>query len=324
MRGVRTPDRRRSEPRPGRPHSPHVFFVLAARGLPHFSGRVKSHFGSGNDGQSLFIRERAAWTMTKTKGEQFAGVTVAIITPFRDGEVDFPALRRLVDWHVEQGTDGLAPAGTTGESPTLDHEEHERIIAAVVEQAAGRIKVMAGTGSNSTREAIRLTRSAQRAGADGALMVGPYYNKPTQEGYYPPFRGRGRGRAICPSCSTTSPAAPAPTSCRKPSADWRRSRPSWRSRKPPARWTRRRRSRRCATSRILSGDDSLTLPLMSVGGRGVVSVVGNIVPRDLKALVTAFDGRQGPRSARMAPQALPRCAAICSAWPPIRSLSRRP
>src|SRR4051794_40820687 len=101
--------------------------------------------------------------MNRTKGEQFAGVTVALVTPLRDGEVDFPALRRLVDWHVEQGTDCLTPVGTTGESPTLDHEEHERIISAVVEQAAGRIKVVPGTGSNSTREAIRLTRFAQRA-----------------------------------------------------------------------------------------------------------------------------------------------------------------
>src|SRR5947209_9250337 len=125
--------------------------------------------------------------MQKTKGEQFAGVTVALVTPFRDGEIDFAALRRLVDWHVAQGTDGLAPVGTTGESPTLDHEEHERVIAAVVEQAAGRLRVLPGTGSNSTREAIRLTRFARRAGADGALMVGPYYNKPTQEGYYRHF-----------------------------------------------------------------------------------------------------------------------------------------
>src|SRR5256885_550651 len=91
-----------------------------------------------------------------TKGEQFAGLTVALITPFRDGQVDYDALGRLVDWHVEQGTDCLAPVGTTGESPTLDHEEHERVIATVVERAHGRIKVMAGTGSNSTREAIRL------------------------------------------------------------------------------------------------------------------------------------------------------------------------
>src|SRR5437762_13886242 len=122
-----------------------------------------------------------------TKGEQFAGLTVALVTPFRGGEVDFEDLSRLVDWHVEQGTDCVAPVGTTGESPTLDHEEHERVIAAVVERAAGRIKVMPGTGSNSTREAIRLTRFAARAGADGALMVGPYYNKPTQEGYYRHF-----------------------------------------------------------------------------------------------------------------------------------------
>src|SRR5438445_3659439 len=128
-----------------------------------------------------------------TKGEQFAGVTVALITPFSKGEIDFASLRRRVDWHVEQRTDCLAPAGTTGESPTLDHEEHERVIAAVVEQAAGRIKVIAGTGSNSTREAIRLTRFAQRAGADGALMVGPYYNKPTQEGYYRHFAAVAEG-----------------------------------------------------------------------------------------------------------------------------------
>src|SRR3954447_15715378 len=123
----------------------------------------------------------------RTKGEQFAGVTVALVTPFRNGEVDYQALGRLVSWHIEQGTDCLAPVGTTGESPTLDHDEHDRVIAAVVEQAAGRIKVMAGTGSNSTSEAVRLTRFAQRTGADGALMVGPYYNKPTQEGYFRHF-----------------------------------------------------------------------------------------------------------------------------------------
>src|SRR3954449_8070971 len=123
----------------------------------------------------------------KTKGEQFAGVTVALVTPFKNGDTDFDELNELVDWHVEQGTDCLVPVGTTGESPTLDHEEHERVIAAVCERARGRIKVMPGTGSNSTREAIRLTKFAKRAGADGALSVGPYYNKPTQEGYYRHF-----------------------------------------------------------------------------------------------------------------------------------------
>src|SRR6516164_834293 len=126
--------------------------------------------------------------MIKTKGEQFAGVTVALITPFTSGEIDFAALGRLVDWHVEQGTDCLCPVGTTGEAPTLSHEEHERVIAAAVEHAAGRIKVVPGTGSNSTREAVRLTQWAARKGADAALVVAPYYNKPTQEGFYEHFK----------------------------------------------------------------------------------------------------------------------------------------
>src|SRR5437764_6534122 len=122
-----------------------------------------------------------------SRGDQFAGLTVALVTPFRSGDIDFDELGRLVDWDVEQGTDCLAAVGTTGESPTLDHEEHERVIASVVERARGRIKVMPGTGSNSTREALRLTKFAKKAGATGALMVGPYYNKPTQEGYFRHF-----------------------------------------------------------------------------------------------------------------------------------------
>src|ERR1700710_483869 len=125
--------------------------------------------------------------MSRTKGEMFAGVTVALITPLRNDEVDYAALRKLVDFHVAEGTDCLAPVGTTGESPTLSHDEHEKVIAAVVEQAAGRIKVMPGTGSNSTREAIRLTKFAKSAGADGSLQGGPYYNNPTQEGYFRHF-----------------------------------------------------------------------------------------------------------------------------------------
>lgn len=223
-----------------------------------------------------------------TKGEQFAGVTVALVTPFRDGEVDYDGLRQLVDWHVSQGTDCLAPVGTTGESPTLDHEEHERVIAVVVERAAGRTKVMAGTGSNSTREAIRLTRSAHRAGADGALMVGPYYNKPTQEGYYRHFAAvaeavdlpivlyniPGRtGSNILPE--TIARLAEFPTIVGVKEATGSLDQAS--------------QIAALCNLTILSGDDSLTLPLMSIGGRGVVSVVGNILPRDLKALVAAYD-----------------------------------
>jgi 4-hydroxy-tetrahydrodipicolinate synthase len=223
-----------------------------------------------------------------TRGEQFAGLTVALITPFRDGEVDFQALGRLVEWHVAQGTDCLAPTGTTGESPTLDHDEHERVVAAVVERAKGRIKVMAGTGSNSTREAIRLTRAAQKAGADAALQVGPYYNKPTQEGYYRHFAAiadavdlplviyniPGRtGSNILPE--TLARLARIPTVVAVKEATGSLDQAS-------------QIASLCDLT-ILSGDDSLTLPLMSVGGRGVVSVVGNVVPRDMKAMVSAFD-----------------------------------
>jgi 4-hydroxy-tetrahydrodipicolinate synthase len=225
--------------------------------------------------------------MATTKGEQFAGLTVALVTPFRGGEIDFDDLGRLVDWHVEQGTDCLAPVGTTGESPTLDHEEHERVIAAVVERARGRIKVMPGTGSNSTREAVRLTRSAKRAGADGALLIGPYYNKPTQEGYYRHFAAIAEavdipivlynipGRTasnILPETIARLAEIPTIVGIKESTGSLDQA------------------SQIAVTTNltILSGDDSLTLPLMSVGARGVVSVVGNIVPRDMKALVAAF------------------------------------
>jgi 4-hydroxy-tetrahydrodipicolinate synthase len=226
--------------------------------------------------------------MKKTKGEQFAGVTVALITPFKDGAIDFAALRRLVDWHVEQGTDGLSPVGTTGESPTLDHEEHERVIAAVVEQARGRLKVVPGTGSNSTREAIRLTRFAKRAGADGALMVGPYYNKPTQEGYYRHFA------AVAESCDLpimlyNIPGRTASNILPETIARLAEIPSIVAIKEATGSLDQASHIASLCDLTILSGDDSLTLPLMSVGGRGVVSVVGNLAPRDLKALVSAYD-----------------------------------
>ena len=114
----------------------------------------------------------------------FQGSITALITPFKNGEVDAKAFQRLVEWQIDQGTHGLVPVGTTGESPTLNHEEHKRVIELCIEAAAGRVPVIAGTGSNSTSEAIALTRFAKEAGADGALVVTPYYNKPTQEGLY--------------------------------------------------------------------------------------------------------------------------------------------
>lgn len=241
-----------------------------------------------------------------TRGTRFAGLTVALVTPFRGGEVDFEELARLVDWHVEQGTDCLAPAGTTGESPTLDHGEHERVIAAVVERAAGRIRVMAGTGSNSTREALRLTRFAHRVGADGALVVGPYYNKPTQEGYYRHFAALaeavdlplvlynipGRtGSNILPETIARLATFPSIVAVKEASGSLDQA---------------SQISALCDLT-LLSGDDSLTLPFLSIGGEGVVSVVGNIVPRDVKALMAAFNAGEVRRARQAHRRLFPLC-----------------
>jgi 4-hydroxy-tetrahydrodipicolinate synthase len=232
--------------------------------------------------------------MNRTKGEQFAGVTVALITPFQGGEVDFAALRRLVDWHVEQGTDCLSPVGTTGESPTLSHDEHERVIATVVEEARGRIKVVPGTGSNSTREAIRLTRFAQKAGADGALMVGPYYNKPTQEGYYRHFAAVAEACPELPIVLYNIPGRTASNMLPETIARLSEVPSIVAVKEATGSLDQASHIASLCDITLLSGDDSLTLPLLSVGGRGVVSVVGNFVPRDMKALVSAFEaGRLG-------------------------------
>lgn len=226
--------------------------------------------------------------MAATKGEQFAGVTVALVTPMKDGAVDYAALKKLVAWHIEQETDCIAPVGTTGESPTLDHDEHDKVISTVVEQAAGKIKVMAGTGSNSTKEAVRLTKQAKKAGANGALIVGPYYNKPTQEGYYRHYKAiadevglpivlyniPGRTASnILPETIIRLAELEAVVAIKEATGSMDQA-----------------SQIACGCNlTILSGDDSLTLPLMSIGGRGIVSVVANIVPKDLKALVNAFD-----------------------------------
>lgn len=226
--------------------------------------------------------------MSRTKGELFAGVTVALITPFRHDEVDYTSLTKLVDWHVDQGTDCLAPVGTTGESPTLSHDEHERVIATVVERARGRIKVMPGTGSNSTREAVRLTKFAKKCGATGALMVGPYYNKPTQEGYYRHFA------AVAEACDLpivlyNIPGRTASNMVPETIARLAEIPSIVAVKEATGSLDQASHIASLCNITILSGDDSMTLPLMSVGGRGVVSVVGNIVPRDLKALVSAYD-----------------------------------
>lgn len=221
----------------------------------------------------------------------FTGTYTAIVTPFtKSGQLDEAALERLIKLQVKGGVDGIVPVGTTGESPTLDYEEHIRVIELAVKFADGRVKVLAGTGANSTSEAIYLTKAAEEVGADGSLQVAPYYNKPTQAGLYQHFRaianatelplvlysipgrcgieiGVDTVKHLAGECPNIVAIKEAGGSCDRVS------------------------QLRAALGRhfnILSGDDSLTLPFMSVGAEGVISVASNVIPREVCHMVDYF------------------------------------
>ncbi len=225
------------------------------------------------------------------KGSAFAGVSVALVTPFRSNELDINALRAQIDFQVEAGTVCICPVGTTGESPTLSHSEHDRVIAETVQIAAGRIKVMAGTGSNSTAEALRLTRWAAHVGADAALIVAPYYNKPTQLGFYEHFRVIAEDVEI-PICVYNIPGRTGKNI--EPDTIAKLGELANITMVKEATGSLDQASQLLSITNltVLSGDDSLTLPLLAIGGEGVISVVGNIVPHDMIQLVQAFrEGR---------------------------------
>jgi len=213
----------------------------------------------------------------------FAGAFVALVTPFQDGEVDYRTLDELVDFQLERGIDGIVPVGTTGESPTLSHEEHKKVVERVVEAVAGKVPVIAGAGSNSTAEAIELAAFSKKVGADATLQVDPYYNKPTQEGFYQHFKAIAEevdlpivlydipGRcAAGMTADTVVRLSEIENIVAIKDATGRMDHVS-------------EIATRCDLT-ILSGDDSMTLPIASVGGKGVVSVVANIVPADVKAM----------------------------------------
>ncbi|GAA5504825.1 4-hydroxy-tetrahydrodipicolinate synthase [Novipirellula caenicola] len=220
------------------------------------------------------------------KGSDFAGLSVAIVTPFTDGEVNYPRLKEQVEFQIEAGTRCIVPVGTTGESPTLSHDEHEKVISEVIQCVAGRAKVMAGTGSNSTAEALRLTKRAAAEGADATLQVAPYYNKPTQEGFYQHFKAVAEAVDI-PVCVYNIPGR-----CGKEievETIQRLADVQGITMVKEATGKLDQCSAIVGTTdlTVLSGDDSLTLPMMSVGAEGIVSVVGNLVPRDMIELVNA-------------------------------------
>lgn len=236
----------------------------------------------------------------------FSGSITAIVTPFRDGKVDERSLADLVEFQIENGTSGIVACGTTGEAPTLSPEEHIFVIRRVVEFARHRVPVIAGTGSNSTREAIDLTREAERSGADGALLISPYYNRPTQEGIYQHFR-RVAEEVSIPLVIYNIPGRTA-------------------SRVEPGTLARLSEINNIVAVKeatgsldqvldvislcgekltVLSGEDSLTLAILAVGGRGVISTVSNIAPKQMSELVSEALGGDWQRARKLQYRLLP-------------------
>jgi len=246
------------------------------------------------------------------RGSQFAGLSVAIVTPFVDGKLCVDTLKQQIEFQIDAGSTCIVPCGTTGESPTLSHPEHERVISETIQIAAGRIKVMAGTGSNSTNEAISLTEWAAKEGADASLQVAPYYNKPTQEGFFQHYQAISEAVDI-PHCIYNIPGRSGkniePTTIARIADECQNM-----VMVKEATGSLDQASQILATTdlTVLSGDDSLTLPLMSVGAEGIVSVVGNIVPQDVIALVDAFNSGDLQKAQQLHLKLFPLCRDLLS------------
>jgi 4-hydroxy-tetrahydrodipicolinate synthase len=231
----------------------------------------------------------------------FAGTYTALITPFRNGKVDYDGFRKLIEAQIVGGVDGIVPVGTTGESPTLSHEEHRDVIKAAVEIAAGRIKVVGGTGSNSTEEAIDLTQDAEKAGADGALIVAPYYNKPSPEGLYRHFRAIAQATKL-PITLYSIPGRCGIEISVPVVARLAKDCPNIVAIKEAGGSVERVSQLRQAvpdTFEIISGDDSLTVPFISVGAVGVISVASNVAPGPVSELVRAARDGQMARAEQL-------------------------
>ena len=220
----------------------------------------------------------------------FSGAMTALVTPFKNNALDEEAYRNFIEFQITEGIHGLVPCGTTGESATLSHEEHERVIENCIDQAKGRVPVLAGAGSNNTIEAIRLTRFAKKAGADGALLITPYYNKPTQEGLFQHYKAIAEavdmplvpynvpGRTGCNLLPETlarlAKAFPNIVGVKEATGDMAQGSKTLSS---------------CPQGlSVLSGDDFTALPLMALGGHGIISVTSNLVPGRVAAMVNAF------------------------------------
>jgi 4-hydroxy-tetrahydrodipicolinate synthase len=248
----------------------------------------------------------------------FSGCLVALITPFRDGQIDEPALRRLVEFHLQNGTDGLVPCGTTGESVAMTEEEQLRVIEIVVETVNHRIPVIAGTGTNSTAKTIKMTKKAREIGADGALLVTPYYNKPTQQGLFLHFEAVAKetdlplvlynvpsrtGVNLLPETVARLAKIPTIVGIKEASGSMDQVSQIIESCRPDF--------------AVLSGDDSLTLPMLALGAVGVVSVVGNLAPAAMSEMVRAYRTGQVARARELHYQLFDLCRAMFLETNPI-------
>lgn len=248
----------------------------------------------------------------------FSGSIVAIVTPFRKGRVDERALGDLIEFQLANGTDGIVPCGTTGESATLSHEEHERVVAFTIEAVKRRVPVIAGAGSNSTAEAIALTRHAKKAGADGALLITPYYNKPMQEGLFRHYQAVAEAVDLplvlynIPSRTSVNlmPATVARLAAIRNIVAIKEGSGSLQQVSEIIQACGDRVT-------VLSGDDPLTLPMMAVGAKGVVTVTANIAPADMAAMVDAFAAGRLDQARRLHQKLFPLFTALFYETNPI-------
>lgn len=221
----------------------------------------------------------------------FKGSLVAMITPFtKNGEVDEKGIKELVEFQIKNGTNGIVPCGTTGESPTLSHEEHKRVVELTIKAVAGRVPVIAGTGSNCTREALDLTSHAKEAGADGALVVAPYYNKPTQKGLYMHYKKLAEEVDI-PIVVYNVPSRTGVNILPETLAELAELKNIVAVKEASGNLDQMTQIIELCGDKItlLSGDDKLLLPVLSIGGKGVISVVANIIPGDVSDMVREFE-----------------------------------
>ncbi len=248
----------------------------------------------------------------------FRGAITALVTPFRQGRLDEDAFRQLIDWQIREGIQGVVPCGTTGESATLSHDEHQRVIDIAVDEVRGRVPVIAGTGSNSTAEAVRLTRHAKEAGADGALLITPYYNKPTQEGLFQhykkiaeeckfplvPYNVPSRtGVNLLPDTVARLAEIPDVVGLKEATGDMRQVGEIL---------------EKCGDRlTVLSGDDFTVLPLLALGGGGVISVVSNVTPADMAGMAAAFERGDLTEARRLHYKMMPLARALFLETNPI-------